>query len=372
MSLCTKGGSFMDLNQSFKQNSFSRSLINEAKLGAYYTDVNHCERIGQLFAWPEEKVTILEPSIGDATAVEAVTLNCTNKELYGVELNTETFKALENTNKCDYLLNADFLNGVKISNSKFPFVFSNPPYGVHQENGERLEKLFLDKMTNYMVGGGILVYVIPYYVLQDEKFQKCFLNRFNPLAVFKFDDDEYKKYQQIVIIAARRRSFGYMKEWMERFRKNIEDLSKLPYLPALGVEMKTKIPVPTAPKEEIEYFTTLKFDVQLAGRELLKSPLYALIGEKALVPKYLATELGNPPVPLKKDLLYLCAISGGGQGLVGSTETNDLHLQRGVVKVIVQNDVEKNDKGDAIVKETSYSKIALNVIQNDGSITLLE
>ncbi len=45
-----------------------------------------------------------------------------------------------------------------------------------------------------------------------------------------------------------------------------------------------------------------------------------MIGKKGILPSYTATELGHPAIPLKKDLLYLCAISGGGQGLTGSEE----------------------------------------------------
>lgn len=355
----------------FKQNSFSRSLINESKLGAYYTDVNHCERIGQLFKWPEDNVTVLEPSVGNAAAVVAVTKDCPNKEIYGVELNTDTYNEVKERGVCNHLLNADFLNGVKISNSKFTFVFANPPYGVHQENNERLEKLFLEKLTGYMTAGGVIAYVIPYSVLREDSFMKCFLNRFNPLVVFKFDDDEYQKFKQVVVIAVKRRSLGCFVQWRERFESSIEDLEKIPYLPELGAPIKTKVPVPSA-TSEIEYFTTLKFDAKAAGEMLEGSALYGSFAHKAFLPDYQVMELGNPPVPLKKDLLYLIAVSGGGQGKVGSEENNDVHLQRGVVKVIKENHITINESGSTVLKESSFSKIAISVIQNDGTITTLE
>lgn len=355
----------------FKQSSFSRSLINESKLGAYYTDVNHCERIGQLFKWPEDNVTVLEPSVGNAAAVVAVTKDCPNKEIYGVELNTDTYTQLKERGDCDHVLNADFLNGVKISNSRFTFVFANPPYGVHQEKNERLEKLFLEKLTGYMTAGGVLAYVIPYLVLKDDEFIKCFCNRFNPLVVFKFDDDEYKKFKQVVIIAVKRSSMGCFSQWREQFKSSVGNLDKIPYLPELGAQIKMKVPVPTA-TSEIEYFTTLRFDAKAAGEILERSALYGSFVQKVFLPDYQVMELGNPPVPLKKDLLYLIAVSGGGQGKVGSEENNDVHLQRGVVKVIKENHIEVIGDGKSVLKESSFSKIAISVIQNDGTISTLE
>ena len=53
---------------------FSRTVANEARLGAYYTDVSHCRSMSGLFKFPEgEKVCVLEPSIGDGAAAIAVT-----------------------------------------------------------------------------------------------------------------------------------------------------------------------------------------------------------------------------------------------------------------------------------------------------------
>lgn len=37
------------MEQIIKQNMFSRTLFNESKLGAYYTDPVHAAKIGRLF-----------------------------------------------------------------------------------------------------------------------------------------------------------------------------------------------------------------------------------------------------------------------------------------------------------------------------------
>lgn len=355
----------------FKQNLFTRSQANDRKMGAYYTDLDHCKRIGNLFEFPEEEeVCVLEPSIGDGKAVLAVTGRKAGDhiKIFGVEINPVTCEELEEKKEIDYLLNTDFLNGIKVSHNVFSFCFSNPPYGVAQDENKRLETLFVDKMANYISVDGILALVIPYYVLTDEGFLKTFFKWFQPLAQFRFDDEVYQQFKQIVVIGLKRKSIGYLRSTYDEYLQNIDDISKLPYLPAAD-EAINRIRVLPSYEDKIEFFTTIAFDAKRAAEHLKFSPLYKRMKECIFVPNYTATELGRPPVPLKKDLLYLCAISGGGQGLVGSEENKDLHLQRGVVKTTIVE--EASPDGDTIT-ERSYAKVYLNIIENDGSITVLE
>lgn len=356
----------------FKQNTFSRSLANEQKLGAYYTDAGHCERIGRLFHWPQEEVSVLEPSIGDATAVRKVLRKCLNAVLFGVELNKETVAELEvSPLKPDYLLHSDFLKGIKVSNKGFSFCFSNPPYGMDQDEKQRLERKFMEKTFSYMTDGGIYVLVIPYYVLKDEGFLKSYFARFHPLAVYRFDDEVYKQFQQIVIIGERRNSLGYLRPDLEMFYKTIDALEKLPYLPKVDEEIKNLIEVKPSSSEKIEYFTTMEFHADEAALCLKGSGLYAKLGEYTQ-PVFAAVETGQPPVQLKKDSLYMCAVSGAGQGLVGCEEDGTLHLQRGEARVVTDRTVASDGKGGTKLVETSRTKIVLNVIENSGRITCLE
>ena len=83
------------MNKVTKQSEFSRTKYNEAKMGAYYTDTDHCEWISKILDFPNEEVCCLEPSIGNAEAILAVTGK--NKEerknikIFGVELNGDAY-----------------------------------------------------------------------------------------------------------------------------------------------------------------------------------------------------------------------------------------------------------------------------------------
>lgn len=357
-----------------KQSTFSRSLANEEKMGAYFTDTEMCRRIGLLFSFPEEEeVCVLEPSIGDAKAVLEVIGKTEgfreNIKLFGVELNPVTHEGVRQNALVDYSINGDFLKGIKVSHNSFSFCFSNPPYG-RDDSGNRLERLFCEKIWNYLSAKAILALVIPYYVLTDESFLKSFFKNYQPFATFRFDDAVYQQFKQVVVIAQKRASVGYLRQTYDDYYSTIDSLEKLPYLPTEAPEKRIK--VMSSKVEDIEYFTTLAFDAAKAGEHLRNSSLYELLGEKAFIPSFSATELGHPPMPLKKDLLYLTAIAGGGQGLVGSEENKDLHLQRGIAKVVTTTETRLNDKGKPEIVEKSFTKIGLNVIENDGRITVLE
>ena len=156
----------------YKENSFFQSAQNVRKLGAYYTDVDHCRRIGNLFDFDQaEEICVLEPSIGDGQAVLTVTGEREHCKIFGVELNRDTYmECLQDNPKFTAILNEDFLKGVKISNNKFSFCFANPPYGESAEEKKRLEQLFLERIAGYMRNGT----GNPVWSLQGRKvFQGC-------------------------------------------------------------------------------------------------------------------------------------------------------------------------------------------------------
>ena len=83
---------------------FSRLRANESKLGAYYTDVAHCRDLRKLFRFPEDEVCVLEPCIGDASAVISITdaTNNPNIKIFGVELNNAVAKQTKENPQWDF------------------------------------------------------------------------------------------------------------------------------------------------------------------------------------------------------------------------------------------------------------------------------
>jgi len=378
---------------SVRNNSFSRTSANESKLGAYYTDVSHCKSMFSILKFPEnEEVCCLEPSIGNGAAIKAVTGAEENPDikLFGVELNQEVAIATKEDPHIEDCLFADFLSGVKISNNKFSFCFGNPPYadmdGDENETGRRgrYEYAFLEKVTGaYLKKDGILVWVIPHRIFIEAGYLRYLVGHYSLLHVYKFRKEEFAKWHQVVIIA---RKSGYsripLKDEMQEYRskyEKIEDIEELP-LTFEGTDLYQSVEVPASKAEDITLFATKELDPEAAVAFLLTKPdmddFNKMVDNAATVKEYTSTDLGRPPIRLKKDLVYLMNTAGVGQGLVG-TIGEDAHLQRGCAEVVEEaeyNEKEENSsKSDSgSIKVRTRTKVTMTVIQTNGDITVLE
>ena len=353
------------------QNSFSRALANDAKLGAYYTDLAHCESLSTFFEFGKETL-VLEPAIGNAAAVKTVL----HKEeddgryIFGVELNRDTYEeCLRDDPLLEAVIQGDCIHDTRISNKVFTFVFSNPPYGDLEEASgkKRLEVAFLERIFTLHKKGGILVYVIPEYVLKDEKFIKQLIGRYEPIHTFRFRQPEYDKFKQVVFIGRARASYGWMPEWVETYKASIEELPELPE--SWDGE---KITVPEGKRENVKMFTTLTFHPE----DMLKYLEHNEPGKQFLADitrmECFSTTSAQPPVKLKQNHVYLMAVSGEGQGALGNEEEGTYHLQRGVAERVTKSSTIQKEGGDLRLLQSTSTAISEKIIQQDGTILTLE
>lgn len=360
---------FFNGNKISTGNTFHQSISNVGKLGFYPTDPQHCRKIAEMLNWPEGEVNALEPSVGNGIALRTVLAGADKQKIhtYGVELNADIFAELKEHReemKLDYILNADFLRGIKISNNRFSFCFSNPPYG--DSDNCRLEQEFVEKIFGYMKPRGLLVLVIPYYDLADEKFVKSFYGRFDPLGVYRFDDAEYSKYKQIVIFANRRSCTGFLRDNLTNWLADYREIERIPYLS----QTEDTYDVPASP-EEISFFTTKVFDADNFREALFDTALSGAVYKQCIKP-YSAIEAGNPPIPLTSETSHLVAVCGVGSGFAGNEETGNLHLQRGVVEVQeTEKYVDDGDKGGHI-EVVKSSVTTMNILDSDFNYIKLE
>lgn len=352
-----------------KQNQFSRSLINDAKMGAYYTDTQHCQWISNFLEFPEDEVCVLEPSIGDGTALFNVIPDSANMKVFAVELNREVAEKTRQNPRIEKLLMEDFLH-VKISHNSFSFCFSNPPYGdsIVNERRVRLEKLFLEKLTMYLKKDAVLVYVVPYHLIVDDSgFLRTWITRYETKGIYKFHEKEFAKYHQIVLFGIKK-TLAYEEDELTAILNKYSSIDKVPLLPK--DYQGEKIPITPSHCSQIATFSTVAFDVMAAKEFLVNSPLNQLT-EKLAQEEYTDNELNTPVLPLKKDLLYLLGVSGGGEGYAGDEDSGDLHLQRGVVKSIETETVEPSGEKNFIVRVNKSNKVSMTIIENNGQIRRL-
>lgn len=357
-----------------KQSEFSRTKFNDAKMGAYYTDVGHCSSIGSFLQFPEDdEVCCLEPSIGNGKAVLAVTgkdkEERQNIKIFGVEINEDTYRDVSWNGNIHECLKADFLNDVIIGHSSFSFMFMNPPYGA-QEDGERYELAFLRKAIPYLSKEAVAVVVIARYVAEQKEFLAEWCSGFVTECLYRFREKEYEKYQQIVMIGKKKGKYERSREEEQRLYDTVSDKEKIPVLPK--DYSGDRIMVPKSYEMNIGEFMTRAFHADEAAEFITASPLQEMAREKAKVPRYIINNLGRPPIIPSEGQMYLLAVSGAGQGLVGSEENGDLHLQRGVSKIATRSEYVQGE--DGVMKEvvTSFPKISFNLIESDGTIQSLQ
>lgn len=362
----------------YNNNSYSRIRENEAKLAAYYTDSDHCRTLEKLFIFPEQEVCVLEPSIGDGRAVIEITgaAKRPNIKIFGVELNQKVAEKTKEDPHVNAVLKADFTNGVIIRNNSFSFCFANPPYMAEKsDDGKeniRLEQVFLEKISNYLCMDAILVWVVPEKSFFEEGHLRLWSKFFDTICFYRFRPKEYAKYKQIVLIGKKIGKREVTKQMLldlsEQVRKNLIELPDV---------LEPCIHVPPSSSSEIDLFTTKEFPeadaYQYLARHGIPEDVLAVFDQKASQPKFADTKLKRPPIPLKKDSLYLLATSGAGQGLTGSIETKDLHLQRGVAEVVEDTRYNSTDdpEDSGTLTVTTHTAISMHIVENDGTITKL-
>lgn len=167
-----------------------------------------------------------------------------------------------------------------------------------------------------------------------------------------------------------------VQELQERY-DSIDKIEELP-LTFEGTDLYESIDVEPTKSADITLFAPIVFDVEGAFRHLCSHPqmdeYHKLASDKATQKKFKATDIGKPPIPLKKDSLYLMATSGAGQGIAGE-RGKDLHLQRGVAEVVEHTeyvDDPANPDGNGIMKVTTHTSITMTIIETSGKITRLE
>lgn len=350
-------------DQVTKQNQYLQTRMNQAKMGAYYTDPQHCRWMAELLEFPKgEEVCCLEPAIGDANAVCLITKKKENMKIhiFGVDLNENTADTVNQNPDVEECLWGDFLTDVIVSPKAFSFCYSNPPYG--EEKGKRIEVKFLRKIIPCLMQEAVIVYVVPQYVAESPTFKEVWNSFFTLECGYRFHEKEYEKWRQVVLIGRKKAKEAEVpKEKMLQW--NGEEIPLLP-----SVFAGEKIQVPASNSRELSVFTTKDFNYNRALSFVQNSSLADVVNDKIQQEKYITERLERPPIMPNAGQMYLMAISGAGQGLVGSEKTRDLHLQRGIVKNAEESEFQNDENGTLVEVVRKYSKISFNIIENSGKI----
>ena len=297
-------------------------LMNNVRMGYYPTDPENIDHILRGVRFPDGVTTnVFDPCCGCGKALRQIAEghNCF---AYGVEL--DEGRAEEAQTRLHRVGMGSFFHS-RISSEAFHLMFLNPPYlSVLREGGGRTrhEKRFLVESFCHLMIGGVLIYVIPYYRLTED-ICRLLSDNFNDLSVWRFTDDEFRKFKQVAILGARKKRAADA--------ETAARLEKLAYAPA-------KIPVITELQEDryvvpgvekvVEVFKGERFNEKELERQLSHSDsIRRLMNAKSELDR----GQKHPLLPLSIGQIRLV---GGSSMINGLIECDTPHIIKGrIVKV---------------------------------------
>ena len=188
---------------------FPRLARNFVKNGYFPTDEPTLERALAALAPSDGPMCILDPCAGEGVAIAeaAHALGREQVKAFAVEFDGE--RARHARGLVNHCLHADLMDTL-ISRQSFGLLWLNPPYGDLAKNADgnigyqgqgraRLEKLFYQRALPLLQYGGVLVFILPSYVL-DAEMVGWLTRHFAELRVYQAVD---KQFRQVVIFGRR-------------------------------------------------------------------------------------------------------------------------------------------------------------------------
>ncbi|MDR3214555.1 MAG: DUF6094 domain-containing protein [Azoarcus sp.] len=188
---------------------FPRLARNFIKNGYFPTDEPTLERVLCALAPGDGPMCILDPCAGEGVAIAeaAHALGRGEVKAFAVEYDAE--RARHARPLVDRCIHGDLMDTL-ISRQSFGLLWLNPPYGDlskdangnigYQGQGRaRLEKLFYQKTLPLLQYGGVLVFIIPSYVL-DAELTGWLTRHFTELRIYRAVETQFK---QVVILGRR-------------------------------------------------------------------------------------------------------------------------------------------------------------------------
>lgn len=280
-------------------------------MGYYPTPTSVVYRIKSFLSFPDKNVNVLDPCCGEGAALQNLVEDM-NATTYGIEL--DQYRAEQAKGVLDRVLHCGY-EDVRISNNAYGCLFLNPPYDwqrsySREENrNERTEKAFLRGTVKYLTPEGILVYIVPQPRVTEDV-AKILSYRFDGLNGYRFPDEEYERFKQVVL-------FGRKKQKNCLDDDSLGMLGAIPHtsLPELPYLQEPLYTLPASP--EVKLFRSTLIDEAELEKELKSSALWEKLNRDG---KNSNDGVGRPPLPLHTGHLGLLLASGCLDGMVGEGE----------------------------------------------------
>ena len=342
-------------------------LAGQAKMGYYPTPEDVTPIIAKYLKRQREGlIRILDPCAGNGTAIKHIG-DALQAETYGIEIDLERGnKARDILHRC---LITDYQN-TRISHEAFSLLWENPPYDWATrdsdiEKSERYERTFLRDCVCYLRPKGILVYLIPQRRL-DGQIARMLSYRFENISVFRFPEEAYKTYRQLVI-------FGVLKgksekdEAMAEYLKNCGSFrTTVPSLPEIPSQIYN---VPLSPSRSDFVFRSKEIDPEDLEEEIRRYGLFDQLRDMT-TPLKMAEKI-KPIMPLRLGHLAQLLACGLMNGTVWDKDRKNPLIIKGVTKKEVKHTVEIEGNREKHI-ETDLIKITIHAFNRQGKLLTIQ
>jgi len=342
-------------------------LAAQAKMGYYPTPEVVTPIIARYLERQREGlIRILDPCAGMGTAVKHIG-DVLQAETYGIEIDVDRGNQAKGT--LDRCLIMDYQN-TRISHSAFSLLWNNPPYDwatrdSEIEKSERYERTFLRDCACYLRSKGVLVYLIPQRRL-DSQIARMLSYRFENISVFRFPEEAYKVFRQLVI-------FGILKNRPEKDEEKAEYLKScgsfginIPYLPADPPQIYE---VPLSPVKSDFVFRSRDIDPRELQEEIQRYGLFDQI--KGMTTPMRTAEKIKPIMPLRHGHLAQILACGLMNGLVWDKDKKNPLIIKGITKKEVQQTIEVEGDSEKHI-ETDIIKISIHAFNRHGELLTIQ
>lgn len=345
-----------------------------AKMGYYPTPPTMVEKIISRLQFTG-LARLFDPCCGEGDALLQISGAAPYSITYGIEL--DKHRAQEATSWLSHVVCCGY-ERARVELGSMQLLFLNPPYDNISGLGGlamRKELTFLRDLAKYQSPDGVLVFVIPRYILGPEMVN-ALLYRYTDLAVYRFDDDEYQVFKQVVVFGRRRsKTLTSTKDMSEADRQAKNELlaygkdSELP-MPYLHSSDGRTWTVPMAQvTEDPILFRGYILDEDEMMEDLKQSEVFKIAENLPLTTNVQAT-LKSPLLPHRRTHMATLIAAGALNGSLGIGEYR--HMVVGMTKKIVNREVVRNDDGSETIIDTESYVTGVRTIQPDGRIINLQ
>jgi SAM-dependent methyltransferase len=331
----------------------------QAKLGFFPLPTAEARRLKNWLTFPESS-SALDPCVGDGVAFAS--LVGANVHRCGVEIDAD--RAEQARALGIETLQADAMDA-RCQAETVSLLYLNPPYDWEcgERGNQRLEYVFLEHTYRWLKPGGVLIFVIP-----QSRLAKCarlLSEQFTDLRVMRLTEPACLAFQQIVVIASRRRRNARLTDAALREAvSHLETVAAQADLRSLGEAYDTQYLVPSSgaislisagiPLDEVEDL-------------LLESAAYRQAA-RVLLPK-LGQVRGRPLTPLHGGHVGLLCTAGMLNGVFG--EADDRHIAHWRSLKFTDHWEEEEEDGTKTLHDRERFSHELTLIFANGRMQIL-